>query len=103
MYRGSPMGTGGALLSERPAVYLPLALSRSDPSPLRAAQTWVWWRAFTDFSLKRCCGAADVCGMSIRRTTSLLLLTALLAGSLAGPAMATENSTYRHRLYLAIN
>jgi uncharacterized protein YkwD len=41
--------------------------------------------------------------MSIRRTTSLLLLAALLSGSLAGPAMATENSTYRHRLYLAIN
>lgn len=41
--------------------------------------------------------------MSIRRITSLLLLTALLAGSLAGPAMATENSTYRWRLYLAIN
>jgi uncharacterized protein YkwD len=33
----------------------------------------------------------------------LLLLTTLLAGSLAGPAMATENSTYRWRLYLAIN
>jgi uncharacterized protein YkwD len=41
--------------------------------------------------------------VSIRRITSLLLLTALLAGSLAGPAMATENSTYRWRLYLAIN
>jgi uncharacterized protein YkwD len=41
--------------------------------------------------------------VSIRRITSLLLLTTLLAGSLAGPAMATENSTYRWRLYLAIN
>jgi uncharacterized protein YkwD len=33
----------------------------------------------------------------------LLLLTALLGGSLAAPAMATQNSTYRWRLYLAIN
>lgn len=41
--------------------------------------------------------------MRIRRIASLLLLTTLLAGSLAAPAMATENSTYRHRLYLAIN
>jgi uncharacterized protein YkwD len=85
-------------------VYLPLVLGRSDSSPLRVAQAWsrAAGAVFTDFSLICPAAPADVWAVRIRLTASTLL-AALLLTSVAAPAMATANSTYRHRLYLAMN